>query len=125
MPGRVTSVCSTAGESATLDADAKTHRIIYSLKFEIEPPPDSKPGVSCQLIVPLDRQGNSINGSLPRPPKQRMIDVRAGDYLLFAKQWRNVLGVAAYRDNWLTAEQAEQCHNRDDLGYLYRVTMPE
>lgn len=101
--------------------DAKTHRIIWSLQFDIEPPAGSKPGVSCQLIVPLDRQGNSLNGGKPRPPKTRMIDVRVGDYLMFAKRWQKVLGVKAYRDNWLTSEEAERCHERDDLGYLYRI----
>lgn len=101
-----------------MDADAKTHWIIYSLQFEIEPPPDAGPGVSCQLMVPLDRRGNALNSSRPRPLKQRMIDVREGDYLMFDKKWRRVLGVTAYRDNRLTAERAAA--RRNQLGYLYR-----
>jgi hypothetical protein len=96
-------------------------RIIYSLDIELVQPPGSPPGQSSHLIVRLDRAGMTCSGSngLPRPPKRRTIDLRVGDHVLCAGQWRTIKGIKAYRENWLTEAQAAACQGGH--GYLYRL----
>src|SRR5262245_3948672 len=98
---------------------SKTHRLIFSLLLDITPGPDSKPGEICQLVVPLKRDGNSAGRSgVPRPPKQRSIDLRVGDDVLSNGTWRKVLAIEAYREHWLT--EAEAANVGHEQGYLYR-----
>jgi hypothetical protein len=97
----------------------KPYRLIYSLQLDLAPPPDAKPGVSCQLIVLLDRAGNACGRVYPRPPKTRMIDVRPGDEILHDGRYIRVLKVEAYRDAWVGEEYAKNVPH--EQGYLYRV----
>lgn len=84
------------------------------------PAPDAKRGELCQLVVPLQRDGNSIGRSgRPRPPKQRTIDLRVGDQVLSDGTWHRVLGIETYRENLLTEQQA--AHLTHEFGYLYRL----
>jgi hypothetical protein len=91
-------------------------RIIYSIELQLEPEPGSSPGSSAVIVLPLNRAGMSTasNGK-PRPPKQRTIDLRVGDFVMVNKQWRKILGVSAYRDAWFEGEPAD-----DSSGYLVR-----
>lgn len=100
------------------------YRIIYSLLFDLEPLPDAWPGSITCLIIQLDRQGMSQkNGrrgnGLPRPPKRRTVDLRVGDQIFCDGNWRTILDVKAYRDNWLTDAQA--ANRKGDDGYVYAV----
>lgn len=106
-----------------MEAD-KPYRLIYSLKLNIEPPPKSGPQVSCQLIVPLTRAGMSTgrNGR-QRRPKTRSIDLRIGDDVMVEGIWRKVLSIEAYREHWLTEEEA--ANSEHGQGYLYRVPVLE
>jgi hypothetical protein len=71
-------------------------RVIYSLAFELEP---EKPGTSRMLVVPLDANGQSTNGLTKAvAPKQRIIDLRVGDWLTFQRRAYKIVGVSAYRD---------------------------
>lgn len=97
----------------------KTHRLIFSLLLDITPR-DAKPGELCQLVVPLRRDGNAAGRSgLPRPPKQRTIDLRVGDGILSNGTWRTVLGIEAYREHWLTEDEATNLEHGQ--GCLYRL----
>lgn len=98
-----------------------THRLIHCLYIDLEPTPE-KPGSSA-IVVWLNRRGNSVrrDGARPRPPTQRLIDLRAGDQLLHNSQWRSVKEMHVYRGHWLTDEQAAE-HSPDGDGYLYRLS---
>jgi len=52
-------------------------RIIFSLVFELEP---VKPSGPQQLIAPLDAHGQA-RFCRAAPPKQRVIDLRVGDWV--------------------------------------------
>ena len=83
-----------------------THRIIYSLNFELEPLPTDPAGSSCSLVVKFNREGNcDARNSIPRH-KARTIDLRVGDELLCNGQWRTIKAIEPYRDNWTTDEDA-------------------
>jgi hypothetical protein len=87
------------------------YRIIFSLWFDLGRLPD---GSSIGLVVPLDRNGNGVHA---RPcHKARIIDLRAGDEILFDGICRRIVKVFAYRDAWLTEEDAIR---RRDEGYVY------
>ncbi len=60
-------------------------RVIYSLMFTFEAPPPT----IVQLIVPLNREGQSENGLAKAvPPKQRIICLCIGDWLRFRDKVR-------------------------------------
>ena len=67
-------------------------RIIYSLQLELDPNTKGQP---IELIVPLKPDGNA-DRTRPLPPKQRMIDVRAGDFIHSPSGRHKVLSVKAY-----------------------------
>ncbi len=70
-------------------------RLIYSLLFTFESPPPT----IVQLVVPLNRDGQAANGLAKAvPPKQRIIDLRIGDWLRFRDTVRKIVAVEAYRD---------------------------
>jgi hypothetical protein len=70
-------------------------RVIYSLLFTFETPPPE----IVQLVVPLNRDGQSVNGlAKPVPPKLRIIDLRVGDWLRFRNTVRKITAITAYRD---------------------------
>jgi len=83
-------------------------RIILSLHVDLDPAHGSPPGASSVIVLPLNRDGNSVsrNGK-PRPPKQRTIDLRVGDDVMVDQRWRRVVDVQAYRDGWITTERVE------------------
>jgi len=84
-------------------------RIIYSIECELEPLPGSPPGASAAIVLPLNRDGMAIcrNGR-PRPPERRTIDLRVRDFVMVDKQWRKVLGIRAYRENWIAPERGDE-----------------
>jgi hypothetical protein len=53
----------------------------------------------------------------PRPPKQRIVDLRAGDQVLFQGKWRSIKEIAASSESWVTAEQAQRPR---ECGYCYK-----
>jgi hypothetical protein len=78
-------------ETATTETETR-RRIIYSI--ELEPTPDSPPGSTAAIVLPLNRAGMStaINGK-PRPLKTRTIDLRVADFVLVNKKWRWVIDI--------------------------------
>ncbi len=86
-------------------------RIIYSLCFELD---HNVPGESVQLIAPLDPSGQSPFCRAV-PPKQRVIDLRIGDWIRHGGKVRQIIGVAAYRDAMI----AEGCERRE--GYVVKA----
>lgn len=90
-----------------------THRIIFALYLDLAP---LTPGTISGLVVPLNRDGQSVgrNGRA-RPPK-RTIDLRVGDSVMVEGRWRRILGIRAYREAHATAEQAEAIRD----GYVVR-----
>jgi hypothetical protein len=89
-------------------------RVIYSLLFELE---SDKAGTSQALVVPLNADGQSVNGLTKAvAPKHRVIDLRVGDWLTFRRQAYKITDVRAYRD----AQRAEGVR-RSDGGYEIRV----
>ena len=95
-------------------------RIIYSLYVDFG---RDACGVRTAIVVPLDRHGmaaprraGSRKDGMPRPPKRRTIDLRAGDYILHRGQWRKVESVTAFRAAWL--REAESLRAAE--GYVYR-----
>jgi hypothetical protein len=67
-------------------------RIFYSLTFELElePEPGSLPGSSATITFPLNRAGiSTASNGKPRPPKQRTIDLRVGDFVMVNKVVQN------------------------------------
>jgi hypothetical protein len=102
-------------ETVTMDTETR-RRIIYSIELQLERTPDSPPGSSAAIVLPLNREGlsTSSNGK-PRPLKQRTMDLRVGDFVMVNNQWRKILGVRAYRDAWFEGEPAD-----DGPGYVVR-----
>jgi hypothetical protein len=77
----------------TTHVETEMHRIIYSLKFDLEPGPD---GQRRQLLAPLDRHGQSPHC---RPEgKRRVIDLRDGDWVRHGKNRYRIRKVSSYRD---------------------------
>ena len=72
-------------------------RIIYSLQFDLFP---RKPGELAQLIAPLDARGQSPHCKA-EPPKQRVIDLRVGDWVRHRSGRYRVQAIRAYRDNFV------------------------
>jgi uncharacterized membrane protein len=89
-------------------------RVIYSLLFKLE---SAKPSTSIALVVPLNADGQSVNGLTKAvSPKRRVIDLRVGDWLTFRGQAYKIVGVQAYRD----AQRAKGVH-RSEGGYEIRA----
>lgn len=55
---------------------------------------------------------------MPRKPKRRTIDIRAGDQVLCMGEWRPVLAVAAFRWSWISEESARGWEPETG-GYVY------
>lgn len=93
-----------------------THRIIFALHMDLAPP-SSDLGSIHGLVVPLNRDGQSVSrNGRARPPK-RTIDLRTGDDVLVDGRWRRITAIAAYRDAHATAEQAESIRD----GYVVKT----
>jgi hypothetical protein len=100
----------------------RPYRLLAALYFDLGQPPGGPPGASTALVVTLKPDGTHANhggknNGAPRPPKRRTLDLRPGDQLLCEGQWRTIRSVVAFRDQWLTEEQAERDRGE---GYLYR-----
>ena len=95
------------------------YRLIYSLRVELEAPPDT---YYTAIIVNLDRHGcNQLKSRLrPRRPKVRAVDIRAGDDVFVNGQWRRVVGVSMLSERMLTDEEAAQ-HDGDGDGWLVKA----
>lgn len=94
------------------------YRIIYSLDFALQPRRTDPPRLSRVLSVPLNMEGQASSGrTVPRPPKQRIIDLRVGDQLLCNGRWETIIGITAARENWLTEEDAAKRHD----AYVYAL----
>jgi hypothetical protein len=72
------------------------------------------------IVCHLDSLGcNRLkSGARPRPPKRRIIDLRAGDDVLVNGRWQRIEKIVAFSDTWITEEQGAR--PRGDEGYLYR-----
>jgi hypothetical protein len=104
-----------------------THRIITTLSVSWGAWPEDPPGVSYAMLVSLDRAGQAIRKSgdrgagMPRH-KLRTIDLRVGDEVMTLDgRWAKIRELYAYRQHWLTAEQAAAIQSD---GYLYELTAP-
>lgn len=101
-------------------------RLIHSLYFDLGPMPDGPPTSTVALVVHLRPDGTHANkdgknNGAPRPPKRRTIDLRPGDQMLCMGEWTTIRSIQAFRDAWLTEEQAQAW--KDD-GYLYLPARP-
>jgi hypothetical protein len=102
----------TPGPHVERPADA-THRIIYSIYIELEPLPKQPQDAYTALCVPLKGDGMpggnpSCTNGRPRAPRRRTIDLRVADQILYMGRWHTIKSIVAYRDGWLTREQAER-----------------
>jgi hypothetical protein len=102
----------------------RPYRLITALYFDLGRLPGRPPDSNTALVVGLKPDGTHANRGgkntgAPRPPKRRAIDLRPGDQLLCEGQWRTIRHVEAFRDCWLTEEQADAHRDRRE-GYLYR-----
>jgi hypothetical protein len=89
------------------------YRRIYYLEFRFSP--------VDMCVIALNRHGQNATGNSnghPRPPVKRTIDLRPCDQMLSEGQWCTIKSVRAWRDFWLTEEEALKHVNSDD-GYLY------
>ena len=89
------------------------YRRIFYLEFRFGP--------IDMCVIALNRAGQNATGNSnrhPRPPVMRTIDLRPGDQVMSEGQWWTSQSVRAWRDFWLTEEQASKFANSDD-GYLY------
>ncbi len=68
-------------------------RVIYSLIFDFR----TLSGATRQLVAPLDAAGQSPH-CLPVPPKQRVIDLRVGDFVRHGRNVDEIAAVRAYRE---------------------------
>lgn len=101
------------------------YRIIYSIMLDLGEPPEGPPGSCTAIVVQLGRDGRHYDNSIRNGRDRhggRAIDLRPGDDVLCHGCWRRIKKITAYRDAWLTAEQAAR--QRDGDGYLYRLTSP-
>ncbi len=97
-----------------------TYRIIHSLRLDLGTVPGWGPTSKREIIVNLTREGTCrLKGACrPRPPKTRMVDIRAGDEILRHGQWVKVHGVEVFQAKILT--EAEAVGVIGD-GYIYRI----
>ncbi len=71
-------------------------RVIYSLLFDLR----TLEAGSVQLVAPLNAVGQSRHCRAV-PPKQRVIDLRIGDFIRHGRHVYEVVGIRAYREaNW-------------------------
>jgi hypothetical protein len=95
------------------------HRIIYSLRYWLEPLPTDPPGSSTAITVQLNRAGISCGRNSRPRHKKRTIDLRVGDELMCNGRWRKIVEIEADRQGWLNDEKAAA--RTDDYGYSYRL----
>jgi len=78
-------------------------RIIYSLKFDLG---RTLTGETVQLIAPLDSHGQSPHC---RPiQKERVIDLRVGDFMKHRGRSYIIDGIEAYREAWLEQHRLQE-----------------
>ena len=75
-------------------------RIIYSLLFDLR----ALGGSKLQLVAPLDAAGQSPHCRAV-PPKQRVIDLRVGDFVRHGREAYEITAVRAYREAKWPAEE--------------------
>jgi len=89
------------------------YRQIFYLEFRFGP--------VDMCVIALGRDGQSATGNSngrPRSPVKRTIDLRPGDQMLSGEHWWTIESARAWRDFWLTEEQAvNDAHG--DHGYVY------
>ena len=69
-------------------------RIVYSVLYSLE----SSPPRIMQLVVPLNREGKSLNGlARPANPDKRIVQVLPGEEICFRGKTYKVTAVEAYR----------------------------
>jgi len=55
-------------------------RLVYSVRYTLDAPP---PAI-CELVVPLNNFGGSLNGlTTADPPDRPLVQVKPGEWLLF------------------------------------------
>lgn len=96
------------------------YRLIHSLRIQYQ---SEGPG-KHEIIAKLTKDGmNQLkSGARPRPPKQRIVDLRAGDEVLVEGQWRKVLGLSAFLEREVSDEEAaEHAAKPGAEGWLTRL----
>ena len=69
-------------------------QIVFIIRYELDAPPPTK----AELVVPLDGEGNSLNGlTTADPPDRPLVFVKPGEWLRFKGKRRLVLAVEVYR----------------------------
>ena len=89
------------------------YRQIFYLEFRFGP--------VDMCVIALGRDGRNATGNSnghPRPPVKRTIDLRPGDQVMSDGRWWTIKSVRAWRDYWLTEEQARR-HGDGVHGYVY------
>jgi hypothetical protein len=68
-------------------------RLIYSLRLDLAP---GRPGSTLQLIAPVDDTGRSRH-CRPLNPRKRLVDLGAGDHVLYRGNVYRIQGVEPFR----------------------------
>lgn len=97
----------------------RPYRLLIAVHICFGRAPGGGPTSSYGVTVHLDSEGRNVRkgGLRPRPPKERIVDLRVGDQVLFDDQWLTVHRIAAFSEQWLTEESAQKTRSE---GYLYR-----
>ena len=88
-------------------------RIIYSLHLDCEREP-GKPITG--FVVPLNREGNSETGGIVPIGKNRVVDLRVGDWFLHRPSGEKykLAGISAYRENQISEERVASSDRTKD-----------
>ena len=97
----------------------RPYRLLIAVHISFGRAPRGGPTSSYGVTVHLDSNGCNVRkgGLRPRPPKERIVDLRIGDQVLFDGHWLTVQGITAFSEQWLTEEAAQRPRSE---GYLYR-----
>jgi hypothetical protein len=99
-----------------------TYRIIYSLRFELEPLSGDPPEGSRFVTVPLNHDGTSGSRNGRPRNKARTIDLRVGDEMMCCGRWARIKAIEAVSENWMPDHEAET-HTGHGYAYLLKGEM--
>lgn len=113
-------LCATAF-CATVIVARMPYRLISALRLNMG---RNRHGAIQEIIVNLNSEGGNRlkSGARPRPPKQRIVDLRPGDEILHEGRWKKVYGLEVFRELVLSDEEAERhAAGGSDSGWLVKA----